>query len=323
VDSPFMQTFTDGPFSVYFNPTLQTLPSGAFILDDGQLPGREEANPEDNGNTLVVLDTSTPVYIGKTVLGRQFGPTILAPFAHVVLLGEAGYIDGCVIAKSFTTRDGRDTIFDDSQLQMHGDCYRGPLCPPGVSTMTTTTTLTAAATTIPVVPPTMTITAPRTTTTTTTPMASTTTAGKKKKHPKCLYLWLAGAVGAAISAGLAIPLIVDAAKKKPAAPAPPPAKPPPANPCVPANPGAPGHVLYGQEYEPDQAMSDSEDYKMGQEFGRAWAYPILFSFAVLLVLFSFAVMKIRRRASRNYTSFGRSRSQQPEEIEAFDVPGFE
>lgn len=77
---------------------------------------------EDNGRHLVVFDTTDNVILDKTPDGRQFGPSVLAPFAEVRLRGDAGYIDGCVIAKSFRT-----TGSNQGQLQMHGDCYTGAL----------------------------------------------------------------------------------------------------------------------------------------------------------------------------------------------------
>lgn len=77
---------------------------------------------EDNGQNLVVFNTDERIILTKTHDGRQFGPSVLAPFSEVRLNGNAGYIDGCVIAKSFSTVGG-----NAGQLQMHGDCYTGQL----------------------------------------------------------------------------------------------------------------------------------------------------------------------------------------------------
>mmetsp|Transcript_110055 Transcript_110055/g.173932 ORF Transcript_110055/g.173932 Transcript_110055/m.173932 type:complete len:413 (+) Transcript_110055:41-1279(+) len=280
VEDPSLKTFTDGTHSVYVNPTLQRLPTGQIFLDDGQLPGREEAQPEDNGNTIVILTTSTPVVIGKTALGRQFGPTILAPFADVTLLGEAGYIDGCVIAKSFTTSDGFGEFAipgSQSQLQMHGMCYKGPLWIPSTTVSSTSPATTTMITATPAI--------------TTTVAHTTTTTSKKYKH-KCKkwWLWLIGAGGAVIAAGLSVPLIVNGVQKSQAQQKAY-AHPAPAAPCVTVAP-------YGVKFAAHPSMddSDAEDYRMGQEFGRAWAYTILCSFAVLLVLLFVAVFRRRRRA---------------------------
>jgi len=54
--------------------------------------------------------------------GRQFGPTILAPYAHVVVDGQVGYIDGVVIAKSLGT-----TGQNAGSVQLHGYGYLGQI----------------------------------------------------------------------------------------------------------------------------------------------------------------------------------------------------
>ena len=45
---------------------------------------------EDNGNTLVIFNTSEKVVLTKTHDGRQFGPSVIAPFSQVNLRSEAG-----------------------------------------------------------------------------------------------------------------------------------------------------------------------------------------------------------------------------------------
>jgi len=60
----------------------------------------------------------------KTTDGRQFGPSVLAPFSKVTLKNSAGFIDGAVIAKEFTT------VAESSlgtALQLHGDIYDGAI----------------------------------------------------------------------------------------------------------------------------------------------------------------------------------------------------
>ena len=81
----------------------------------------QDAQGEDNGNTLVVFNTSDEICLTKTSSGRQFGPSVLAPFSKVVLRNEAGYIDGNIVAKKFSTVGGN---FGDG-LQLHGDAYDG------------------------------------------------------------------------------------------------------------------------------------------------------------------------------------------------------
>jgi hypothetical protein len=82
----------------------------------------------DNGNTLVIFDTEEDITLDKTSDGRQFGPSVVAPFAKVSLKGRAGYIDGIVVAKEFTTSSG-----NQGQLQLHGKAYTGALECPGAA----------------------------------------------------------------------------------------------------------------------------------------------------------------------------------------------
>jgi len=77
----------------------------------------------DNGNTLVVFNTTDDICLTKTTDGRQFGPSVLAPFSKVTLT-HAGFIDGTVIAKEFTTVDGQ---YLGTELQLHGSNYNGPI----------------------------------------------------------------------------------------------------------------------------------------------------------------------------------------------------
>jgi len=77
----------------------------------------------DNGNTLVVFNTTDDICFKKTSDGRQFGPSVLAPFSKVTLT-RAGFIDGTVIAREFTTVDGS---YKGTELQLHGSNYNGPI----------------------------------------------------------------------------------------------------------------------------------------------------------------------------------------------------
>ena len=68
------------------------------------------------------------IQISGSGSGTQFGPTILAPFAHVILDGQSGlgrhvgYVDGLIIAKSLgTTGDQSATI------ELHGVPFTGPV----------------------------------------------------------------------------------------------------------------------------------------------------------------------------------------------------
>jgi hypothetical protein len=95
---------------------------------------------ENNGQTLVIFQVGGTICLTATPDGRQFGPSVLAPFAHVVVKGDAGYVDGFIVAKSFETCGS-----NAGQLQLHGDGYRGPLCPPAPAPTPFSTT-TASAT---------------------------------------------------------------------------------------------------------------------------------------------------------------------------------
>jgi len=77
----------------------------------------------DRGNTLVVFNTDDDLCFKKTHDGRQFGPSILAPFSKVTV-NNAGFVDGIVIAKEFTTVKGTNK---GGELQLHGDTYDGSI----------------------------------------------------------------------------------------------------------------------------------------------------------------------------------------------------
>ncbi|KAG7339592.1 PT repeat-containing protein [Nitzschia inconspicua] len=115
----------------YGNKKVVVLTSGTTGSSDGCyntddfLPGGQPIGSD----VLVVFNTADDICLTRTSLGRQFGPTILAPFSQVVLMGEAGYIDGTVISRTFSTCGS-----NPGQLQMHGKFYSGPIeCPPAGS----------------------------------------------------------------------------------------------------------------------------------------------------------------------------------------------
>lgn len=119
---------------------------GTFNTYDFQPGGQGE----DNGRTIVFFDTTDQVTLTKTSDSRQFGPTIIAPFSHVEVVGDAGYVDGLIVARSLSTTGG-----NAGQLQLHGDYYKGYLpCinPPPVPTAEPTSLPTSAPTVISVPP---------------------------------------------------------------------------------------------------------------------------------------------------------------------------
>lgn len=86
-----------------------------------------DAQAYDHGKTLVVFNTSEDVALNRTYNNRQFGPSVLAPFSKVSLLGSAGFIDGFLVARELVpSQEGQEVL----HLQMHGTGYSGPLvCP--------------------------------------------------------------------------------------------------------------------------------------------------------------------------------------------------
>merc|ERR1712139_719767 len=97
-------------------------------------------NPEDTGCTLVIFNTTEHVILNQGDLGRQFGPSVVAPFSGVTLLDTAGYIDGILVAKWFGGHAHQSVGSNGGSLQMHGKAYKGPLfCKPSLPASTITT----------------------------------------------------------------------------------------------------------------------------------------------------------------------------------------
>ena len=61
---------------------------------------------EDGGKTLVVFKGAGSVVLKRGANGAQFGPSVLAPFAHVLLDGGLGFLDGQIIAASMGAYGG-------------------------------------------------------------------------------------------------------------------------------------------------------------------------------------------------------------------------
>ena len=60
---------------------------GTYSLDDFRGP---DGQGEDNGNTLAIFNTNQDIHITKNQYSRQFGPTIIAPFATVIVEDGTG-----------------------------------------------------------------------------------------------------------------------------------------------------------------------------------------------------------------------------------------
>jgi hypothetical protein len=82
---------------------------------------------EDNGVTLMVFKTNEDIRLVQTGNGRQFGPSVLAPFSTVTVDGNAGFVDGFIIAKAFGPSNSFGVGENAGSLQLHGDGYKGPI----------------------------------------------------------------------------------------------------------------------------------------------------------------------------------------------------
>jgi len=90
---------------------LSHAPPVVFVVDQGSvgstysmddfLPGAQP-NLGGSQSALVVFTGSGLVRITATADGRAFGPSILAPFARVHLEGAIGFVEGVVVAHSFS-----------------------------------------------------------------------------------------------------------------------------------------------------------------------------------------------------------------------------
>ena len=98
---------------------VATQPKGScYHMYDFLGPNAQGSN---NGKTLIVFTFSDSICLTKTPDGRQFGPSVLAPFSEVTMT-DAGYLDGVVIARRFTTVKNGNS---GSEQQMHGNVYAG------------------------------------------------------------------------------------------------------------------------------------------------------------------------------------------------------
>ncbi|EJK61267.1 hypothetical protein THAOC_18279, partial [Thalassiosira oceanica] len=91
----------------------------------------QDAQGYDRGKTLVVFTFSGTLCLTDTdPHDREWGPSVLAPFATVRLIDPAKFSDGTIIAKRFTTVGGVSGTNWNSlggDLQLHGEMYDGPI----------------------------------------------------------------------------------------------------------------------------------------------------------------------------------------------------
>ena len=90
-----------------------------MTIDMAQVRVENPLHAEDDGKTLLVLTGEGTVCLTNTNEGRQFGPSVLAPFAHIETTDSVGFVDGYIIARSAHLRG--------SGTQLHGEAYSGPM----------------------------------------------------------------------------------------------------------------------------------------------------------------------------------------------------
>jgi hypothetical protein len=90
--------------------------SGTFTQDDVRPPDWQDY---DQGKTLVIFTTTGTVRLAVTSRGRKWGPSVIAPFADVVIDNNNDFNDGYIVAKTFKATA--------TQQQLHGNPYKGPL----------------------------------------------------------------------------------------------------------------------------------------------------------------------------------------------------
>jgi hypothetical protein len=89
--------------------------SGTFSQDDVRPPDWQDY---DQGKTLVIFTTTGTVRLAASPLKRKWGPSVIAPFANVIIDDNNDFNDGYVVAKSFKA--------SSTLQQLHGNEYKGP-----------------------------------------------------------------------------------------------------------------------------------------------------------------------------------------------------
>lgn len=83
------------------------------------VPGAQPS--QHNGRRLVVFTGEGTVGIKGTSDNRQFGMSVMAPNAHLVIDETVGYVDGCVVAKSVSMTGSMGS--NGAGVQFHCNCY--------------------------------------------------------------------------------------------------------------------------------------------------------------------------------------------------------
>ena len=116
------QPQSDGPYTVIVHDQ-----GGEYSTDDAchtTITSADGGNfgASDYGRTLHVFRGAGTVCLASRQ-GTQFGPSVVAPFARVVVDGGVGYVDGSIVARSLGAGGGAD----GRDVQLHGRAYHGPL----------------------------------------------------------------------------------------------------------------------------------------------------------------------------------------------------
>ena len=86
----------------------------------------DDPNGDDHGHTLVVFTGEGTICLAPVPPGvgdgEAFGPSVLAPFARVVVTDEVGHVDGQIVARSVGA-PGTNA----GSIQLHGIEYKGPI----------------------------------------------------------------------------------------------------------------------------------------------------------------------------------------------------
>jgi hypothetical protein len=128
------RTYTDGQFRVHvvdqgsnFGYDRTGTEYKGEEVDDGMSKNEAQYNTDSKG-CIVVYKGSNSVILGNGGdQNNKWVCSVLAPFATVIYKGKEqnqggpGYIDGNIVARTFTVRDDKG-----SQGQLHGHPYQGP-----------------------------------------------------------------------------------------------------------------------------------------------------------------------------------------------------
>jgi hypothetical protein len=95
----------------------------SYSMDDFLVDGNR-LDSNDGGKTLVVFRDEGTIVLEAAKNGQKFGPSVLAPKAHVILDSSVGFVDGFIVARSLTHRG------KPADLELRGNGFTGRVtCP--------------------------------------------------------------------------------------------------------------------------------------------------------------------------------------------------